>query len=298
MVFFDNIRWTEESNCMSPRFRFNPQQFKSKLAGFLWKHWLDLVVVGVIITALLVLLWLRSQRQTQWIVAQVKVSQEEWWWQGSNPEYWYAQNLAAGTLGQNSFGETVAEIIKVELTDAGQARNQVQVWTKLKVSYDPKKDQYIYGFQPLQVGRGLELSFGSQQIKGLLIGLGQESPQTVERIVRVKMFQVDPQAAKAIVLGMENKNSVGEVLAKVTDLRVGQTVRSEFSDIRGRMILVSDPNFTQVEASIKMRLLKDGDKYISPDGQAIKIGGEATIQFPQVVMTRALILDISPLLPQ
>lgn len=255
-------------------------------------------MIGVIITALLVLLWLRSQRQTQWITAQVKVSQEEWWWQGNNPEYWYAQNLQAGTKGQNSFGETVAEVVKTELTDTGMGRNQVQVWAKLKVSYDPKKDQYIFGFQPLQAGRGLELNFGSQQVKGLLISLGQESPQTVERLVRVKMFQVDPQAAKAIVLGMENKNSAGDVLAKITELRVTQTVRSEFSDIRGRMIQVSDPNYVQVEALIKMRLLKDGEKFISPDGQAIKVGAETTIQFPQTVLTRALILDTSPLLPQ
>ncbi len=298
MDFLDSNCWTEESNCMSPRFRINHQQIKVKLAGLLWKHWLDLIVIGVIITALLSLLWLRSQRQTQWIVVQVKVSQEEWWWQGSNPEYWYAQKLQAGTKGQNSFGETVAEVVKTELTDTGMARNQVQVWAKLKVSYDSKKDQYIFGFQPLQVGRGLELNFGSQQVKGLLVSLDQELPQFVEGVVRIKMFQVDPQAAKAIMLGMENKNSAGDVLAKITELRITQTVRSEFSDIRGRMIQVNDPNYVQVEASIKMKLLKDGEKYISTDGQSIKVGGETTIQFPQTVLIRALVLDINPLLPQ
>lgn len=266
--------------------------------NFVQKHWLDLLVIGVIITAILALLWFRSQRQTQWIVAQVKVSQEEWWWQGSNPEYWYAQNLQVGTKGQNSFGEAVSEVTKIEFIDTGLARNQVQVWAKLKVSYDPKKDQYIFGFQPLQVGRGLELTFGSQQVKGLLISLNEESPQTIEQTVRVKLFQVDPYAAKAIVLGMENKNSNGEILAKITDLRVTQTIRSEFSDIRGKMIQVSDPNYVQVEALIKMRLYKDGEKYITPDGQPIKVGAETTIQFPQTVLTRALILEIKPLLPQ
>lgn len=252
----------------------------------------------IIITALSVLLWLRSQRQTQWILAQVKVSQEEWWWQGNNPEYWYAQNLQAGTLGQNSFGETVAEVARVELIDSGLGRNQVQVWAKLKVSYDAKKNQYIYGFQPLQIGRGVELSFGSQQVKGLLTSLGGNLPEFVERSVKIKMFQVDPQAAKGVKLGLESKNSLGEVLAKITDLRVTQTVRSEFSDIRGKMIQVSDPNYVQIEATIKMRLLSDGEKYLTPDGQAIKVGGETTLQFPQTVLTRALIVDISPLLPQ
>lgn len=283
---------------MTQRFRFNHSRFISRFVNFVQKHWLDLLVIGVIITAILALLWFRSQRQTQWIVAQVKVSQEEWWWQGSNPEYWYAQNLQVGTKGQNSFGETVSEVTKIELIDTGLARNQVQVWAKLKVSYDPKKDQYIFGFQPLQVGRGLELTFGSQQVKGLLISLNEESPQTIEQTVRVKLFQVDPYAAKAIVLGMENKNSNGEILAKITDLRVNQTIRSEFSDIRGKMIQVSDPNYVQVEAAIKMRLYKDGEKYITPDGQPIKVGAETTIQFPQTVLTRALILEIKPLLPQ
>ncbi len=258
------------------------------------KHWLDLIVIGVIITALATLLWLRSQRQTQWLLVQVKVSQEEWWWSANSPEYWYAQNLQSGTKGQNSFGETVAEVVKVDLTDAGMARNQVRVWAKLKVSYDPKKEQYIFGFQPLQVGRGLELNFGSQQVKGLVVSLNEEPPQAAEREVKVKLFEVDPQTAQAIKLGLENKNSTGEVLAKITELHVGQTIRSEFSDLRGRMMLVVDPNYVQVEATIKMKLLKDGERYISPDGQAVKIGGEITVQFPQTLLLKALVLDIQP----
>lgn len=265
---------------------------------FFWQHWLDLVVIGAIVAGVFMLLQMRSQRQTQWVMVQIKVSQEEWWWQANGPEYWYGQNLIAGTEGHNSFGETVAELVKIESSDAGLARNRVIIWTKLRVNYDEEKNEYIFGFQPLQVGKGIELSFGPQQIKGLVVGIGQEIPAPVERLVEIKVFQLDPKAAESLKKGLENKNSAGETVLKIEALEISQTVRSEFSDIRGRMVQVDDPNFVQIWANIRMRVTEDGERYITSDGQPLKIGGEIALQFPQTVLTRAVVLDIKPVLPQ
>ncbi|HCC84863.1 MAG TPA: hypothetical protein DEP87_04235, partial [Candidatus Pacebacteria bacterium] len=162
----------------------------------LWRrHWLDVIVLMVIITVISGLLLMRSQRQTEWVTVQLKVAPEEWWYRGMKSDYWLAQNLLPGTIGTNSFGEAVAEVVSVEIFDVGEAKNQIQVWAKLKVSFDSKKQNYIFGFQPLQIGRGLELNFGSQQIKGVVVNLDQTSVTRMMKTVKLQVFSVNPYVA-------------------------------------------------------------------------------------------------------
>jgi hypothetical protein len=254
-------------------------------------HWLDGVVLAVIIISLTGLLWSRSERKTQWIPVQIKVSQDEWWWGALGPENWYLRNLQPGTEGFNSFGAQIAEVEKVELIEMAEARNQAMVTVKLKVSFDAKKQQYFFGFQPLEVGRGIELSFNKQQVKGLVTSIDQPALPVVEKSVRLFLNRVDPTVAKTFKVGMQSLTSTGEVIAEITELKVSQALDDNFSDIRGQIVVVPNPQYDDIVAVVKLRLSQDGDSYYYADGQPVKVGGFLTVQFPQNVLAKAQVLE-------
>ena len=181
-------------------------------------HWLDLIVVLIIIAIGAVLLWQRAQRKTEWVNVQVRISQAEWWWKAEGPESWLAQAIDPQAVSLNSFGEKVGEVQKVQIIDTGSGRNQIMVWLKLKVNYDPKRDEFNFGFQTLQVGEELEIALGQQIIKSLIVALDKKEVLPVEKVVKLRIGQIDPAVADTYYVGMQAESLEKETLAKITKL--------------------------------------------------------------------------------
>jgi hypothetical protein len=286
----ENHRQTKSMNFIKNFSRRTQQLIQRGQQRWQW-HWLDGLVLGAIIIALGGLLWMRLQRQTQWVTTQIEISQEEWWWKAEGPAYWYLNRLEPGTPSFNSFGEQVAVVDKVELVDIGDSRQRALVTVKLKVSYDAQKQQYVFGFQPLQVGRAVELSFGKQQFKGLVTSIDQPALPMVERSVRIKIKKLNPTIAKSYKVGLQSLTNTGEPVATITQLQVTQAMEDNFSDIRGQIVVVPNSGYIDVIAVVKLRLTQDGDQYYFADGKPVKVSGLITIQFPQALMKEAQILE-------
>ena len=58
------------------------------------------------------------------------------------------------------------------------------------------------------------------------------------------------------------------------------------------MMLVENPQYSTVVATMKLQLYKLGDQYLYVDGTPVKIGSSISIQFPQAVFPDARILEI------
>jgi hypothetical protein len=273
------------------RFNLKLPQLYQQIKLQLRLHWLDLAVVCVIIAVGAVLLWQRVQRKTEWLSVQVKVTHEDWWWAGLNPETWYTQNLTSDAGGFNSFGEKVIQVENVQTIDTGAGRNQVIIQAKLKVSYDPKRDQYIFGFQSIQVGKGLELDLGKQQIKGLVIAMDQQNIKPVERLVKLRIGSIDPTVAETFTAGLTAKTLTGDPIATIVKVKTYPTIEAHYSDIRNQVMTVPNPQLATVEAVMKLKLYQSGDQYLYADGSPVKIGSALTIQFPQVVFPAAEVME-------
>jgi|GEM_PF-1798556 len=254
-------------------------------------HWLDLVVVGLIIAAGGFLLWQRSKITSEWITVQIKVAPDEWWWPSVGPESWYSQELKTGDWGFNSFGEKVIQIQNVQAIDIGSGRDQIIVWAKIKVGYNSKRDQYIFGFQPIQIGKSLELDFSRQRVKGLVVALEKKDFDYIEKTVKLRVAALDPIVAASFFIGQDSKTLAGEPMATITDLKILPSIESQFSDIRQRIVLVSNPQFVTLELTVKLKLRRVGEQFQYIDGQPVKLGQSLPIQFPQVTLPDARVIE-------
>lgn len=274
-----------------PQINFKSKQFLKTVKQKIKLHWLDLGVLGLIITVAGVLLWQRAQIKSEWLTVQVKIVPEEWWWRADGPEDWYSQDLQSGKWGFNSFGDKVAQLQNIQTLDIGSGKNQITVWVKLKVGHNLKRDQYIFGFQPIQVGKGLELDFGKQKIKGLVVGMEHDDLKYIEKSIKLRIAALDPITAKAFFVGQQSKTLTGETLATIKRLKITPSVESHYSDIRKQIVNVQNPQFVTLEADIKLKLRQVGEQYLYIDGEPVKIGDSLWIQFPNVVFPDARVIE-------
>lgn len=251
---------------------------------------------GLVIVVLLVVassfLWLRLSRKTEWVNLRLVVTNDEWWWQGNPPQYWYADNLRPNQQAYNSFGEKVAEITNVESFDVGAYTRRLYVDVQLKGSYDTKRKIYLYNFQPLQIGKSIDLTFGKNNVRGLITYINDPKVDYVQKKIEVSMRTIRPWVADSYVPGVEMKDSLGRTLARIDSVQTTLAQYYEFSDIRGKTILVVDPDYRDVTLRLTIATFRSGDTAYFIDRAAIKIGEKIWFQFPNAAIRDAEITKI------
>lgn len=252
----------------------------------------DTLVVLIILAIIATLLYLRTTKVSQWINIRLTIANEDWWWEGQAPQYWYADSLKSGIVSYNSWGEKVAEITDVESFDIGDYRRRLYIDIRLKGSFDKKRQIYLYNYQPLQIGKTLDLTFGKNNIKGLVTYIGDSPLQYTEKQIEVKIYQVRNSLAFSYTKGLEMKDSAGRILAVIEQIDTQPASMYQFSDLRGMMIRVVNPDYQDVTLKMTIKTFTSGSGTYFIDRAAVKIGEIIWFQFPDTLVKEAVITKI------
>lgn len=252
----------------------------------------DTLVIIIVIAIIGTLFWFRISRKTEWINIRMLISNDEWWWDSAPPQWWYVDELQNGLTAQNSFGEKTAVLSNVEVFDIGTYRRRAYVDIKLKGSFDKNRQLYLYNFQPLQIGKPLDLTFGKNNVKGLVIYINKGEVTYQNRRIEVKIFKIRALEAESLVRGLEMKDSLGRILASIDDVQISPSLEYVFSDIRGQNVAVTNPLYRDVTLQLTIKTFISANSEHFMDRSAIKVGEKIWFQFPKTVIRDAEISKI------
>lgn len=233
-------------------------------------------------------------KKEEWISITVKPAPDSWWWDSQPPEHWYIDNLSVGQKSFNTFGKNIAEITNLQTIDSGGARRISYIEMKILASYDKKRKIYQYNFQPLQIGKPIDLTFGANNVHGLVTYIGSDGIKYINKEIDVKIFAAFPWEAESYKQGMQMKDSLGRVLVEIKSVNVKNSQNYEFYDTAGRRFVVSgtDENRKDITLRLKINAHQSKNSVVFIGGEAIKIGEEIWLHFPNVIVKRAIISKI------
>lgn len=240
-------------------------------------------------------------RKKIWINVEVKISSSEWWWIQNNTPHWLADKIAVGDKQYDFFGQNVGEILEVRSyewmnynsTDSFSSQKNVYLNLKLKVDINKKKNQIKFLQQSVQIGKPIDLNFGSVGFPGLVTYIENIPDNRVweEKVVEAKLLQyidVYPETsgisnwrAEAIEIGSQMIDSRGNVIAEILDKKVKPaekiTVTSD-----GKALLISDPLKKDVLITVKIKTIKEGGTNYYLEDQKVKVGEIIFILLPNI----------------
>lgn len=273
---FELINWRKRKNMRRIILRF--PKYKSKRV-FIF----DALIILALSLIAVVFLYNKFTKKTTWVNVRVVISNNEWWWNGEPPKYWLVDELVIGQESFNSFGEVVAKIEDLEVFSLGGPSKQAYLDLSMKVSLDKKRNIYLYNFQPIQKGKPIDLTFGTSNVNGLVVALGSEPEERVQKKVRVRMQYLEDWLANSYKVGMEWKDNKGRLLARIDKVEVKDTNMDKLVFLNNGVHYTYDI-FKDVYLDVTISVIKSRDgEYRFVDGATIKVSESIWFHFPEIV---------------
>lgn len=260
--------------------------FKKRLNFF------DVTVIFLLFLLLSFLIYNRLQRKSTWVDLRIQVSHADWWYRGNAPKYWYTNELKVGDSVKDSFGDEVAKVVNIDNYDLGGPYRDIYIDLKVKTDYNKSKDQYLYEFKPLTVGSYLVFNFSKQQVRGLVISMGETEIDYFYKKIKVEKKALNPSLAEKIVVGAKSYDSENDLVAEIIDVKSEISSKYEFSDIRGQNVKSYNPDYRDLEIVLKVKAFRDLERDFYINNAALKVGSEVWIQFPDFALEGVQITEI------
>lgn len=260
--------------------------FKRKLNFF------DLFILFCLLAILVFFIYNRLQRQATWIDIRLSVENPDWWYRGSPPNYWYAQNLQVGDSLNDSFGNKVVEVVNIDNYDNYGPYRDIYVDLKVRVDYDKKKNQYLYEFKPLVTGSSLLFNFSQGQLRGLVVSIGEQKIDYFYKTIKVEKKKISPSLAEKIKVGAKSYDLDGNLIAEVLEVKNNINSYYEFSDLRGRNLEVYDPKFRDIEVTLRIKSFSQLGLNFYINNAALKVGNAIWFQFPEFALEDMRIIEL------
>jgi hypothetical protein len=261
-----------------------------------WKKFnaFDLAIVAVVLLILGAFLWLRVSRKTEWISLRLVVSNDEWWYEGADPQWWYVDELTTGQTAKTTFGEVTAEIANVQSFDVGDYRRRAFIDLKVKGYYDSRRGVYIYNYRPLQVGKPLDLTFGKNNLRGLITYIENAPEDFTEKTIEVYIPAVRLWVAQSYQQGMEMQDSQGKTLAEIISVTINPTTAQEVVEIFSPTSekKFGPEQYYDLRITLNIQTFTSAGVNYFVDRSAIKVGERIWFQFPQTAVRQAEITQI------
>lgn len=255
-------------------------------------HFFDWLVLGGIAVIIVFFFYLRTARKAETIPVRILFSRDDWGVQATGTPFWVIEEIAEGDKAFNSLGNEMATVREVSVVDTGGPYRIAQVVVDLSVTYDEKTKTHSYNYQPLQVGKTLSLAFEKGSVRGVVLQVADEEIEYVEKTVRLRLEEVLPERAAQFVRGLQAKDNSGRVIAEVQDVRVMENRYYEFSSSLNQNVLVANPDFRDVEFTVKLKAFQNGASFYYVNNAALKVGNEIWLEFPEVSGGPAFILEV------
>ena len=259
-----------------------------------------LLIIGCLLL-LGVLIFSKFSRKTEVVTIRIKITNDEWWWEGNPPTYWMLEGLSIGQEAYNSFGKRVAEIVDIHSVDTWGDKKEIFVDVNLLSSYNKRLKIYNYNFQPLQIGKPIDLVFGKSNVRGIIAYIGVDDIVYEEKEIEIKMLSVFPWEVDSYKIGLETKDTEGRVVVKIIEVRVENAQgfylpeqRETGGNFYMRRLIVGGEDLSRKDMTLRLRIktiVQDGVSYFI-DGSTVRVGNEIWFHFPEVVIKSGVISKI------
>lgn len=277
--------------------------FKKSITRIIHKfNYFDFLLLFAIVLIAAFLLNNRLQNKNTTVNVRISVENSDWWYQGSPPRIWYATDLKKGDIAKDSFGNSSAEILNIENYDNGGPYRNIYIDLKVSAQYNKRQDKYFFQYKPITVGSFLTLSFSKNQIQGIVIKMADKEIDYKYKTVKMrKGFANSDQGyidatrtdvANNYRIGDKSYDNNNNIVAEIVDLKSQIESYYEYSDIRGENIKVFNPDFRDVELTVKLKTHSESGLDLFVNNTPIKTGSKIWIQFPKYSLENYEIVEI------
>jgi hypothetical protein len=253
----------------------------------------DYLVVFLLFFILVFFVYNRFQRQSTWVNVRLAIENVDWWYgSGVPPKHWYANQLEVGDEVRDSFGKKIAEVINIDNYDQGGPYRMIFVDLKMSVDYDKNRDQYLYEFKPLTTGSPLILNFPKNQLRGLIIQIGEKETEYFFKTIKVSKKKSEKSLADQIKVGDKAYDTEGDLVAEILDFKNSVNSFHEYSDIRAQMVQVYDPDYRDLELTLKVKAFNNLDLDFYINNAVLKVGSKIWFEFKDYVIANAEIIEV------
>lgn len=268
---------------------------KGKVFGVV--HVFDALLILLGIFFLLVILKQVFQQKT-WVVAEIKITPEQWWFDNFPPPRWLSLSLQKGDKEVDWKGSTAAEIIDTKNYDTGYDRIISYLKIKFLTRYDKKMHRYFYNNKVLNIGQSIELNFSKVTIKGIVVNIEgyQDRREKINKIVTLKLYDRRQWFADAVKVGdtmKVNNTTIAEIIEKDAQLAEKTTVNLDSNAGDRLMISRQDPLKRDITLKVRLLLTKEEDGGLMfRDDQRVIVGNDLFIALSQINLQYATIINI------
>lgn len=234
-----------------------------------------------------------TQKPT-FVTVRIKGSPGNWWWVTPRPPDWLANSVHAGDKEYNASNKAIAEVLAVDIYDAGGPTKDIYLTTKLDVRYNTKTKKYRYKGEPLEIGGPISLSLGSTFFPGMVVGISGEgtvAPEYKDLIIQVRHKDRWPYEYDAIKIGEKivdgNNQPIAEIIAKSQSPAI-----REVQTLAGQVVKGLSPVLNDYYVTIRIRAEEQDGQFIYREEQYIKVGNQMWLLFPSYNMSGAHIIAI------
>ena len=261
-----------------------------KLKALDW--FIVLIIVGII-----TFLVTASLNQDRWITIEFKVTNNPTYlpFNGETPPYWVSDKIKAGDVQYDELGQTNLKVLSVK--SWGFQNKETWVTASVKAKYKSKQKKYTYQYQPLEIGRSLDITINGTNIHGIVTSIQGFSDirKTYDVTVKARLVDswspysvttrgVDPWVADAIEKGQIMKDTSGKIIAEILDKEV-KPAEKVITTSDGRVLLGEDPLKKDVYLTVRLKVTKNDDTYLFLENVPIKIGFSFSLYLEHVFLS-------------
>lgn len=230
-----------------------------------------------------------------YVIVRVKASPGNWWWVTPRPPDWLARSIRVGDKEYNALGRPTAEVLEVQMYDAGGPHKDVYVYAKLAASKNKRIGKYRYKGEPLEIGGPIALNLSKVLLPGMVVEIHEREslPEKTyrEKKVLVRQFGKWPWSFDAIRVGEQMTDGSGNVIAEILEKKKLPAERETAND-QGKLLHAFSPVFWDFFITLKIRVEERGSDLVFREEQYIKVGNWIWAMFPSYNLSGGEILTI------
>ncbi len=251
-------------------------------------------VIGIIILLFGALAYEIYFDKPQYVTVRIKGSPGNWWWVTPRPPDFLANAVKVGDKEFNAANRATAEVLEVDVYDAGGPTKDVFLTVKLEAKQNSRTKKYSYKGEPLHIGGPISLNLDEAFFPGMVVEVyGVEIPKReyVEKQLKIKYENQWPFAYDAIVVGDTIKDGNGNVIAEIIQ-KERRPAEKEGVTLTGQIVKTFSPVFEDYFVTVKVKAIQKNEELIFREEQYLKVNNKVWLMFPHINMAGAYIMTI------
>lgn len=251
-------------------------------------------------------------RKSTYVNIRIKITDQDVLYAWTNPRSSYSDRFIVGDTETDGFGRVDAKIINVEKFNITSSQKVVYLDINLKTTFDKRTGLYYAKGKPLVYGTSLRFNFNQVLFDGIVTELPEPYRKKyydykyyeVKALVKgvqnyfntqggLMASLIEPEVVRTIKIADSIKNSNGDVLIEVEDIKFTPSVRIVTND-RGEIFKVNDPVYIdgQITLKVKAKVIRN-ETYVLDDiplkiGETIPLVFDKLTIYPTVLSFKAI----------